>query len=199
MAINKKFFFDNAKITLFGGKMSQKQVDGLSAILLEWEANYSKSDDRFLAYMLATTHHETDTKMQPIDEYGKGSGRPYGSRLKLAKDNKGKNIPYTDTTEIFYGRGFVQLTWYENYDKAGKKLGKNFIQNAEGVKVLENATKIMFLGMMEGWFTGKKLSDYFNINKEDWYNARRIINGTDKAELIKSYALKYYACISYTV
>jgi putative chitinase len=199
MPINKPFFFSQARSTLFGGSLTAKQVEGLNAILLEWETNYSKKDDRFLAYMLATTHHETDKKMQPIEEYGKGANRPYGKRLKLAKDTAGKHIPYTDTNEIFYGRGFVQLTWYENYDKAGKKLGKNFLQNANGVKDLVNTTKIMFLGMTEGWFTGKKLSNYFNGPLQEWVNARRIINGKDKANLIADYAQKYYACISYTV
>ena len=43
--------------------------------------------------------------------------------------------------------------------------------------------------MMEGWFTGKKLTNYFNGTTEDWFNARKIINVTDKADLIKDYAL----------
>lgn len=197
--INRKFFFDHAKQTLFGGSLTVKQVAGITAILNEWETNYAKKDDRWLAYMLATTHHETGRTMQPIEEYGKGKGRPYGSRLKMAKNSAGNRIPYTDTTEIFYGRGFVQLTWYENYDKAGKKLGKNFLQNAKGVMDITNATKIMFVGMMEGWFTGAKLSTFFNGATEDWKNARKIINGLDRADLIKDYGLKYYGCISYTV
>ncbi len=197
--INRKFFFDHAKSNLFGGSFSTKQVQGLTAILDEWESNHAKKDDRWLAYMLATTHHETGRRMQPIEEIGKGKGHPYGSRLKMAKSANGNRIPYTDTQEIFYGRGFVQLTWYENYDKAGKKLGKNFLQNAAGVMELANATKIMFLGMMEGWFTGVKLSTYFNPTTEDWKNARKIINGLDKADLIQDYALEYYACLSYTI
>lgn len=196
--INKTFFFDQARRTLFDGKFSEKQVDGLTAILNEWEKNYAKQDDRWLAYMLATTHHETDRTMQPIEEYGKGRTKPYGQKLKLAKDSRGRHIPYTNTNEIFYGRGFVQLTWYENYDKAGKKLGQNFLKNAALVMDLKNATKILFIGMIEGWFTTRKLSTYFNATTEDWKNARRIINGTDKADLIKDYALRYYACISYT-
>lgn len=197
--INRKFFFDHAKTFLFDGKMNSNQVKGITAILNEWERNYSKNDDRWLAYMLATTHHETGRTIQPIAEWGKGKNLPYGSRLKMTKDKNGKRIPYTDTTEIFYGRGFVQLTWYENYDKAGRKLGKNFLHNANGVMELENATKIMFLGMKEGWFTGKKLTDYFDKTTDDWKNARKIINGLDKADLIKDHALKYYSCISYTL
>lgn len=198
MAINRNFFFEQAKLTLFGGKFTQAQVNGLTAILDEWEKNYAKKDDRWLAYMLATVHHETGRTMQPIEEWGKGKGKEYGQKLKMAKDKNGKRIPYTDTNEIFYGRGFVQLTWYENYALAGKKLAQNFLQNAALVMKLDNATKILFLGMMEGWFTGKKLSDYFNPTTEDWKNARKIINGLDKWDLIKDYALRYYACISYT-
>ncbi|MEO6252220.1 MAG: hypothetical protein ABIO79_02910 [Ferruginibacter sp.] len=62
-----------------------------------------------------------------------------------------------------------------------------------------NATKIMFLGMAEGWFTGKNPGDYFTKTKEDWVNARRIINGLDRPDWVASYyAKKYYAAISYS-
>ena len=53
------------------------------------------SDTRWLAYMLATTFHETAYQMWPIEEYGKGSGRYYGT-------------PDPETGETDYGRGFVQ-------------------------------------------------------------------------------------------
>jgi putative chitinase len=38
--------------------------------------------------------------------------------------------------------------------------------------------------MVEGWFTGKKLSDYFGGGRYEPVGARRIINGTDKDDLI---------------
>lgn len=190
--IHRDFFFSNSRKLLFSGKFKQSQVDGLNAVLDEWEKNYPDKDDRWLAYMLATAHHETDRRIQPIEEYGKGKGRPYGSNIKMNRTR------YYDTANLFYGRGFVQLTWYENYEKAGAKLGINLIKNPEKALDLKIATKIMFLGMMEGWFTGKKLSNYFNATTEDVYNARRIINGTDKASLIADYAYDYYSCISYT-
>ena len=98
--------------------------------------------------MLATAHHETDRRMQPIEEYGKGKGRPYGQNLKMNRTR------YYDTTNLFTD-AFVQLTWYENYEKAGNKLGVNLIKNPEKALDLKIATKIMFAGMMEGWFTGK--------------------------------------------
>lgn len=197
--INRKFFFDQARNTLFGGSLNAKQVKGLTAILDEWDANYSQNDDRWLAYMLGTTHHETGRTIQPIEEWGKGKNLPYGTRLKMAKDKSGKRIRYSDTNEIFYGRGFVQLTWYENYAKAGQKLNQDFLNNAAGVMEISNATKILFLGMIEGWFTGAKLSTFFNPTTEDWKNARKIINGLDKWDLIKDHSLKYYAAISHTI
>jgi len=190
--INRKFFFDHVRQVLFNGKLSQQQVNGITAILDEWEANHADDDDRWLAYMLATVHHETDRKMAPIEEYGKGKNRPYGRRIKMS------GAPYTDTNNLFYGRGFVQLTWYENYQKAGRKLGVDMIKKPELALDLKYATDILFYGMSEGWFTGKKLSDYFQGDKEDWVNARRIINGTDKASLVASYAKLYYSAISYT-
>ena len=44
---------------------------------------------------------------------------------------------------------------------------------------------------MEGWFTGKKLSDYITLKISDFKSARKIVNGLDKAELIADYAKQY--------
>lgn len=183
--INRKFFFDYVRGHLFDGTLRQSQVEGLNAILAEWDRKYAKKDDRWLAYMLATTHHETDRTMQPIEEYGKGRGRTYG-------------VPDPATGQTYYGRGFVQLTWKSNYEAMGRKLRIDLVNHPELALGLKVATRILFLGMMEGTFTGVKLSNYFNPNKEDWVSARRIINGLDKANLIATYGKTYYAAISYT-
>jgi len=82
----------------------------------------------------------------------------------------------------------VQLTWWANYDKASNKLGYDYTQNPDLVMKKEHAVKILITGMKEGWFTGRKLSDYIHQSKKDYINARRIINGTDKAKLIAGYA-----------
>jgi putative chitinase len=54
----------------------------------------------------------------------------------------------------------------------------------------------MITGILKGLFTEKKLSDYLNKDT-DWINARRIINGLDKAELIAVYAKKFYTALQY--
>jgi putative chitinase len=182
--INREFFYSSVRNSLFHGKLKQAQVNGMNAILDEWEKNYSNGDDRFLAYMLATTFHETATTMQPIEEYGRGKGRTYGK-------------PDPISGKVYFGRGFVQLTWKANYEKFAKLLKVDLVSSPELALNLDVSTKILFVGMVKGLFTGKKLADYFDGAKEDWVNARRIINGTDKAQLIAGYGRGFYAAISY--
>lgn len=184
--INRRFFYDYIRQQLFGGRLKQTQVDGINAILDLWEAEYERQDDRWLAYALGTTHHETDRTFRGIEEYGKGRGRTYG-----AVDPQ--------TGHAYFGRGFVQLTWRTNYDKMGKFLGIDLVNRPEKALEAKTAAKILIAGMVRGMFTGKKLADYFNARVEDWVQARRIVNGMDKAQLIAGYGRAYYAAISHTV
>ena len=182
--INRGFFFRHVRRIMFSNVLQQSQVDGINAILDAWEAKYAEGDDRWLAYALATTYHETDQQMQPIEEYGKGRGMPYGK-------------PDPTTGKVYYGRGFVQLTWERNYKTMSDLLGVDFVDHPELALELDNATKIMFIGMIKGLFTGKSLGDYFNNTTDDWVNARKIINGLDKAQAIAMYGHNFYSAISY--
>ena len=76
--IDRTIFFDAVRAKPFGGKLTQQQVDGMEFKLGVWEENYLGEDLRWLAYAFATTFHETSKEMQPISEYGKGSGEAYG-------------------------------------------------------------------------------------------------------------------------
>jgi hypothetical protein len=69
--IDRKFFFDQCRQTLFTGKLSQGQVDGLSFILNIWEAGHADKDDRWLVYALGTAFHETQFTMQAVRELGR--------------------------------------------------------------------------------------------------------------------------------
>jgi hypothetical protein len=174
MMIDRKIFFDSVRASLFGGSMDQSQVDGQSFILDEWEQNPVGSDRRWLAYALGTTYHETSKEMQPIEEYGKGSGMSYGR-------------PDPVTGQTYYGRGYVQLTWRSNYERATRELGLSGSDDLEwhAERALDQriAADVMFLGMAQGWFRsgsdGKPNSfpKYFSASKEDPYNAREIVNG----------------------
>src|SRR5690606_101274 len=83
------------------------------------------------------------------------------------------------------------LTWRENYEKASRELGVDFVTNPKLLLEPKHSAEIIVVGMKEGWFTGKKLSDYITLQKSDFKNARRIVNGTDKADLIAGYAREY--------
>lgn len=89
--------------------------------------------------------------MQPIREYGRGRGRAYGARDR-------------QTGHAYFGRGYVQLTWKANYALAGGKLGLDLVANPDLALDPGAAARILFLGMAEGWFTGKRLADYSRRN-----------------------------------
>ncbi|MFK0639809.1 MULTISPECIES: hypothetical protein [unclassified Ochrobactrum] len=87
--------------------------------------------------------------------------------------------------------GTFRITWHQNYERASKELGVDFVREPKLLLKAEYAAPIIIAGMMEGWFTGKRLSNYITLQKSDFKNARRIVNGTDKAELIAGYAKQY--------
>lgn len=179
--IDRDIFFKAVREKPFGGTLSQEQVDGMNIILDAWDRSGLK-DTRWLAYMLATAYHETAHSMQPVEEgYYLGSG--------AAKFQKGlRYYPY-------FGRGFVQLTWKANYQKAKDLFGVDFVGQPDLALRPDLAAKIMFSGMTQGWFTGKKLADYITSAGCDYKNARRIINGTDKAAVIAGYAQSFEVAI----
>ncbi|MGO7750497.1 hypothetical protein E0H65_22510 [Rhizobium leguminosarum bv. viciae] len=159
---------------LFPRGLSQGQLRGFEALL---DASGALAVDE-CAYVLATAYHETATTMQPIAEYGKGRGRKYG-------------VPGRNGGQVPYGRGFVQTTWDVNYERTDHELGLGgaLIRNYDLMLTdYGMAAKAAVLGMVEGWYTNKKLADYFAGGKCDYVGARRIINGTDKAEKIAGYA-----------
>lgn len=190
--INRSQFYKHFRKQF--GKLTQSQVDGVEAIFNEWE-RLELSDLRWLAYILATAWHETAETMQAIEEFGKGKSRRYGKKIKHS------GVAYIAPNKIYYGRGHVQLTWFENYELMGKLIGVDLLKNPELALVMENSIKIMFEGMLRGAssfgdFTGRSLEQYFNEKTNDAIGARRIINGSDKAELIKGYHDKFFNCLT---
>lgn len=129
------------------------------------------------AYILATAKWETAHTMKPI--------RERGSRSYL----EGKDyFPW-------FGRGYVQLTWEDNYKRAGKEVGVNLTHDPDKALDPDVAVKILVAGMMEGWFTGKSLGDYVTLQRSDFVGARRVVNGTDQAETIAAIARQYDAAL----
>lgn len=187
--INRQKFYQAVRANLFAGSLSQSQVDGINEIINFAECS-KINDERYIAYILATVYHETAKTMQPIAEFGKGRGRRYGRKVKHSGE------PYTLPNQIYYGRGYVQLTWYENYKLFSERLSIPLLANPDLMLNPKISTQVLFDGMINGLFTGVGLKRYFTTIKTDWVNARRIINGTDRAELIADYAIKFYKALS---
>jgi hypothetical protein len=174
MKFDRKVYFDAVRKRPFGGSLSQQQVDGQNAILDRWEKWPLTDDLRWLAYPLATALHETASTMQPIEEYGKGAGHSYG-------------VPDVETGQTYYGRGYVQLTWRDNYARAANELdltgGDDLEWHADRALDPTIAANVMFTGMADGWFrhdsagTPETLGKYFDDETDDPFNAREIING----------------------
>jgi len=187
--INKEYFYNIIRTHLYPKGISPMALQGLERFLNFWQVTdiigYPPTgrDRRWLAYILATTYHETARTMQPIEEYGKGRGLSYG-----------KPDPITGKT--YYGRGYVQLTWKFNYENMGNVFGVDLINKPELASEPDLAMKICFYGMSKGSFTGRRLSQYFNEVSADWLNARKIINRMDKAELIASYAKVFHQALT---
>lgn len=184
---NLNLYFNAVRASLFAGAMTRQQVDGQIVIISHWDSQFSGDDLRWLAYMLATTYHECARKMWPIREIGKGKGKKYGKA-----DENGN---------VFYGRGFVQLTWKENYAKASNALGliddRDLVLYPDLALDSLIATRVMFRGMTEGWFTNKRLAQYFSEDENDPINARRIINNdvAKNGKRIAGYHAKFLAAL----
>jgi len=185
-------FFDAVRAALFGGSLSQAQVDGMNAIGAAWD-KWGDGDNRKLAYLLGTAKHETAHTMQPIHERGgKAYFNKYEPGTKIGKA-LGNTLPGDGYK--FRGRGDVQLTGRANYVKAGKAIGVDLVANPDAALEQGNAARILVVGCMQGWFTGKKLGDYFTDATADWTGARRVVNGTDRAQEIGQIAMSFYAAL----
>lgn len=176
---DRQIFFNNVRHSLFSGSLKQSQVDGMNFMLDVFERDYKWPDIRWISYAFATAYHEVAFTMLPIKEYGGQSylqSKPY--------------YPY-------FGRGYVQLTWEDNYRRMGNKLGVNLLNdNMDKALDPEIAAAVMYSGMRDGDFTNKKLSDYFSATANDPVNARRIINGTDRAQTIAGYYEKFLSAFT---
>jgi putative chitinase len=183
---DRKKFFDAYRVRF--GPLTQALVEALEYLLAKIEADSrfgtTNADRRMLSYCLATFKWETAHTLEPIDERG---GDAYFNRRYGPETRVGKILGNTQPGDgaRFHGRGYVQLTGRANYTKAKKLTGVDLISEPERARERDLAYQIAIQGMLDGWFTGRKLSQYFKPDgTANYEDARAIINGTDQATRI---------------
>ena len=129
-----------------------------------------------IAYVLATTQWETAQTFKPVKE-----------AFWLSEDWRRNNFKYFP----YYGRGFVQLTWKKNYEAYGKILRIDLVNNRDLALDPNVALFVLVHGFKTGTFTNRKITDYITDDKTDFINARRCINGKDKAHEIADLANRF--------
>lgn len=187
--MNRSAFFNSVRTSVFGGRMSQPQVDGCNAILDSCARN-AVTDKHHVANVLAQVHHETGGYMSPIKEtvYASHKDKNPSDATVIARLNtafaKGQlswvKTPYW--RDGWFGRGMIQITHKANYEKLGKRLGAPLVTNPALALDLRISADIAVVGMAEGLFTGKKLSDYVfpgALTAPSDRHPRRIVNGKD--------------------
>ena len=177
--MNKEAFYNFLRPHV---NLTTQNVFGMEKVL---DYALAKRDSaRKLPYRLATAWWETAQTMWPIKE-----------AFWLSETWRAKNLRYYP----YYGRGLIQLTWRDNYLKLAKLIDlpeEIFANNPNLVMNWEYALPALFLGMDEGLYTGKDLDDYIDDKDEsddedfrEFKNARRVVNGTDRASEIARLAI----------
>jgi predicted chitinase len=119
-----------------------------------------------MAYVLATVEWETAQTFRPVKE-----------AFWMSEDWRKQNLRYYP----YYGRGYVQLTWENNYSKYSQILGIDLVNNPDKAMDSDVALFVLTHGFKTGAFTGRKIGEFININQTDFVSARRCINGSDRA------------------
>lgn len=195
---------------VFGGKITPQQFAGTEALL---RIGAGRLPLAWMAYVLGTAYHESGHVMVAIREKGTGDGPDADSWDDyLQKYDTGRlasilgNTPAADGDGVLYaGRGPVQITGLRNYTYATKRLrelgvlrpSESLVETPDLALDITVGAAICVFGCLEGWFTGKGLNSYINASQpgpkaeEQFAEARRVVNGTDKAALIARYAMAF--------
>ncbi len=162
------------------GPISIPQELKLKAIIYSWRKfteGHKTSFNQF-AYIFATAWWESN-QLRTLTEIR----AKQGTKLRSIQDK------YWHTG--YYGRGFVQITWPDNYKRLQNIINAPIFEDPSLAEHPTVAAEIIVKGMMLGAFTGVPLRKYVNEYKTDFYNARRVVNGTDKADTIKGLAQRF--------
>lgn len=137
-------------------------------------------------YALATVHHETMGTFLPICEAGEAEdfaelepmtpmGAYYGNR-------------WEGDGYLFRRRGYMPICGRHAYTVFGSVLGLSLTTEPDSALDAEVAFRILRTGMLQGLFTGRKITEYISPTLANYVEARRAFHRLDKANVIAGYA-----------
>jgi putative chitinase len=173
MNLNPKKFWPEY-LKHFGHQPNPLEKQGTETLLSLISSDPQITRLEWAAYILATIRNECGANMQPKKEIKDKPGGEVWEKYQRHYWPSG-----------YYGRGYSQLTWKENYQDFSDLLyhDNRLVKNPDLVMQPEVGYKILATGMVQGLFRRRsktsafKLSDFFNDAKEDEINARQIVNG----------------------
>lgn len=201
--MDRKAFYDGVRSKLFG-TLSATQVKGIEAVLNEWDKG-GYTDERWLAYALATAHHETGARFAPVVENLNYSAKRLTEVWKTRFPTLASATPYANNPQKlankvyggrngnvgpddgwrYRGRGLVQITFKDNYAKYG------LADNPDKASEVGTAAFILIDGMVNGRFTGLALRHFFDHDTDDALGARKIINPDANGDEVATHYRKY--------
>ena len=185
--MNRSAFFASlrAQGEPFGSRITQGQVEGAEAIL-DACRRHGIADPHHVANILAQVHRETGGRMLPVREAFAASDADAIARLERAWERgqlRWVRQPYWRGG--WFGRGAIQITHRDNYAKMGRRLGVDLVGNPALALDPATSADIAVVGMAEGLFTGRRLTDFSfpaDLDAPVPRNPRRIVNGQDGSD-----------------
>lgn len=180
--------FDVKSFVTLAGPLNASQRAGLTTLLGYVAEDTQLTRPTEAAYMLATVQHECANTFQPImergtpDYFSKYDRPPLSTILGNKKPGDGF---------IYRGRGYSMLTGLGNYLRFQDLVKCGLVHTPDLALIPVYAYAILSTGINRGKFTGRALSLYVNERETNYTEARRTVNGLDKAELIATYARRF--------
>lgn len=194
--MNRAKFYDVLRSQpsgMFGRTLSQTTVKNIEGIL---EAFLTHGDGKAgtLAYALATVRGEVGINMAPVREgFAKtdAGARRAVNNLARKRGPSSAVARYARPTgpygHVYYGRGYPQLTWMDNYRASSADAGVDLVKNPDAMLDPVISARVLIRGLMDGRWNGARKGIQHYLQRNDLKNARRTVNVTDKWQMFAGF------------